>query len=139
VRTLLRPLSPRSYTFDSFKGMSTLRLLLGCKASSSGTALQEIEVGASIYTPSTVSCIQDCGVAILSVSLPLNLALVLGLLDRIKHSDICIRPDWSWNTSRISVRPAWPCLHYTEYPRPAVALTQIISSLKEETVQLLTT
>jgi len=47
VRALLRLPSTLPYTFDSFKGMSTLRLLLGHKASSSGTVHQEIEVGAS--------------------------------------------------------------------------------------------
>src|SRR6266850_4274854 len=49
---------------------------------------------------------------------------MLGPLDRVKHLDICVRPDWSWNTSRTSVRPAWPRLHHTDYPRPAVALTR---------------
>ena len=85
--------------------------------------LQDIVVGVYICTLPPVSCIQDCGVAILFVSLPLNLALVLGPLDPVKHSDTCVRPDWSWNISQISVRPAWPHLHYTEYPRPAAALT----------------
>src|SRR6267142_556285 len=123
ARALLKPLSSLPYTFVSFKGMSTLRLLLGRKASSSCTALQDIVGGVYICIPPPVSCTQDCGVAILFVSLPLNLALVLGPLDCVKHSDICVRHDRSWNVSRTSVRPAWPRLHYTEYPRPAAALT----------------
>src|SRR6266850_423298 len=107
----------------SIGGTSTLRLLLGRKASSSGTALQDIVGGVYICTHPPVSCTRDCGVALFVALLPLNLALVLGPLDRVKHSDICVRPDWSWNTSRISVRPARPRLHYKDYPRPAAALT----------------
>src|SRR6266850_2649328 len=93
--------------------------------SSSATALQDIVGGVYICTHPPVSCIRDCGVAILSVLLPLNLALVLGPLDRVKHSDICVGPNRSWNAPQISVRPAWPRLHYTEYPRPAAALTRV--------------
>jgi len=91
--------------------LDAFHLLLGRKASSSDTALQEIEVGSCICTPPTVSCIQ-----------------VLSLLDRVKHSDVCVRSDWSWNVSRTSVRPAWPHLHYTEYPRPTVALTAAVAT-----------
>src|SRR5882672_1487821 len=106
VRALLRPLSSLPYTFVSFKGTRTLRLLLGRKASSSDTALQDIVGGVYICTHPPVSCIRDCGVAILFVLLPLNLALVLGPLDHVKHSDICVRPDRSWNAPQTSVRPA---------------------------------
>src|SRR6266850_2638018 len=59
--------------------LDALRLLFRRKASRSGTAPQEIEVGAYICTPPTVSC-----------------TLVLGLLDRVKHSDTRVRPVWSW-------------------------------------------
>jgi len=49
---------------------------------------------------------------------------VLGPLDHVKHSDICIRPDWSWNTAWTYIRPTQPSLFYEDYPRPAAALTE---------------
>ena len=57
---------------------------------------------------------------------------MLGPLDHVKHSDICVRPDQSWNVSRTSVRPAWPLLHYTEYPRPAAALTPTVLQMDSQ-------
>src|SRR6267142_6222674 len=93
-----------------------LCLLLRHKVSCPGTVLQEIEVGACICTPPTVSRTP-----------------VLGPFDRVKHSDICVRPDRSWNAPQTSVRPAWPRLHYTEYPRPAAALT--ISPIRNATIK----
>ena len=47
---------------------------------------------------------QESDVGIPTVSLRLTLTLMLGPLDHLMHTDICVGPDWSRTTHQTSVK-----------------------------------